>query len=287
MDQSAYIYDVTEARFEADVIEASRSVPVLVDFWAPWCGPCQMLMPMLSKLAESYAGKFRLAKVNIDEQPGLATQYGVRSVPTVKLFRHGTVVDEFMGALPEGQLRGFVDRHIERESDRRLAEALTRLEADPGDEALDQVAAAAELDPDNHRVRLQAADTLLQAGRLDSAAALLGDLPIDVQTEPQAIALSARLEFANAARDAPSHEELSARIEQNPGDCAARYQLAARHLQAGDYEPAMEQLLEIVRRDRRWREDAGRKGLLKVFELLGNRGDLVHRYRGKMSAALF
>lgn len=287
MDASGYIYEVTEQSFERDVVDASRGVPVLVEFWASWCGPCQMLMPVLTRLAEAYEGKFHLAKVNIDEQPSLATRYGVRSVPTVKLFRHGSVVDEFMGALPEGQLREFVEQHIERESDRRLAEAVALLEGDNTEHALDMIEAAAELEPTNYRVRLKAADKLLEGGRVEAARALLGDLPIDVRTEPEAEALSAKLEFAEAADNAPPPAELSQRIEQDPGDSEARYQLAAAHIQAGEYEAAMDQLLAIMSRDRGWRDDGGRKALLKVFQLLGNQGDLVHRYRARMSAALF
>lgn len=287
MHASAFVYDTTEESFAQDVLEASREVPVLVDFWAPWCGPCQVLMPVLTQLAETYAGKFRLAKINIDEQQGLAAQFGVRSVPTVKLFRHGAVADEFMGALPEGQIRAFLERHIERESDTRLAEAIAVLTSGDREQGLDGIEAAAALEPENYRVRLQAAEHLLDGGRVEKAAALLEDLPIGVQTEPQVSALIARLEFARAAADAPPMDTLKARLEHEPADIEARYQLAAHQVVSGDYEAALEGLLEIMRRDRGWHDDAGRKGLLKVFELLGNRGELVQRYRARLSAALF
>lgn len=287
MDQSANVYDVTEQDFESAVLDASRQVPVLVDFWASWCGPCQMLLPIITKVAESYQGKVRLAKVNIDEQQGLAMQYGVRSVPTVKLFRHGQMADEFMGALPEGELRAFIERHVERESDQLFRQGLTLYEGGQRERAFDLVRQALTMDPENYRVQLQAADLFIRDGDAAGAREILGRLPIDVQTEPAAQELMARVEFAAAAAEAPEAAALEERLATDPGDAEARYQLAARHVVAGEYEAGMEQLLELMQRDRHWGDDAGRKGLLRIFELLGNEGELVHRYRSRMSAALF
>jgi len=287
MGESAHSVDVTRETFPAQVIEASEAVPVVVDFWAPWCGPCQTLMPLLSQLAEAYAGAFRLAKINIDEQPELATQFGVRSVPTVKVVRRGEVVDEFLGALPESQIRAVLDRHVERASDQHAAAALAQIERGEVEAGLAALAAAADEDPDNHRVRLALAEAQTQAGRYEAAAATLKALPVDVAAEPAVAGLQARLDFASAAQGAPSIEALEAAIEANPDDCEARYRLSAHRVLRGEYEAAMDQLLEVMRRDRAWGEDAGRKGLLKVFELLGGQGELVQRYRSRLSAALY
>ncbi|HKK04304.1 MAG TPA: thioredoxin [Gammaproteobacteria bacterium] len=285
--ESAHSVDITRENFSADVIEASESVPVVVDFWAPWCGPCQTLMPLLMRLAEEYAGAFRLAKVNIDEQPELATQFGVRSVPTVKVIRLGEVVDEFLGALPEAQIRDVLDRYVERTSDKLAADALAQIERGEVEAGLSALAAAADSDPENYRTRLALAEAQTQAGDYDGAAATLRALPADVATKPTVVNLQARLDFATVARSAPPQETLEAAVEADPDNSEARYQLAARRVLGGDYEAAMDQLLEILRRDRAYGDDAGRKGLLKVFELLGGKGELVNRYRGRMSAALY
>ncbi len=287
MDQTAYVYDVTEQDFESAVLDASRQAPVLVDFWASWCGPCQVLLPLITQVAESYQGKVRLAKVNIDEQQGLAMQYGVRSVPAVKLFRHGQMVDEFMGALPEGQLRAFIERHVERESDQLFQQGLTLYEGGQRERAFDLVRQALTLDPENYRVQLQAAELFLREGDVAAAQEILERLPIDIQTEAVARELMARVEFANAAAQAPEAAVLEERLVADPDDAQARYQLGARYVLLGDYERAMDQMLQLMQRNRRWGDDAARKALLKVFELLGNEGELVHRYRSKMSAALF
>ncbi len=287
MTDNAHIIDVTSENFSQAVLESSHRVPVLVDFWAPWCGPCQTLMPMLTRLAEAYRGQFVLAKVNIDEQQELAMRHGVRSVPTVKLFRGGQPVDEFLGALPEGQIRAFLDRHIEKESDRQLARARASAEQGNVDDAIARIREVLETEPDNLKAQLTLAELLLIEGDLATAADVVDNLPANLRLEPEVKQLAARLDFGQAAQGAPGVDELREQVAADPKDSDSRYRLAARHVMAGEYERALEQLLELMKRDRSYGDDAGRNGLVKVFEILGNQGELVTRYRRLMAAALY
>lgn len=285
MTDNAYIIDVTTDNF-ANVVERSMQVPVLVDFWAPWCEPCKTLLPIMEKLAAEYQGRFLLAKVNIDEQQALASQFGVRSVPTVKLVRDGRIADEFSGALPESQVRAFIDKHMEQPADRFLAAAEQAWEngdAAQAEALLRQVMAEV---PDDHRAQLMLAELRAVTGNTDEAAQLLASLPADLALSPQAEALRARLTFAAAAAGAPEIEALQQALTNNPKDSQARHQLAARLVLAGDLEGALQQLLELLRRDRSWGDDAGRKGMLQIFELLGGQGELVNRYRRLMFTAM-
>lgn len=281
-----YSADVTLDTFDALVLQKSHEIPVLVDFWAGWCGPCQMLMPRLAKLAEDYQGKFFLAKVDTDAEQKLAGQYGIRSLPTVKLFKGGQVVGEFMGAQPDKTIRELLDRHIARESDAALTEAL-RTEAS-GDRAaaLAQLRGAVAADPRNDRVKVHLGRMLLEAGNADEAEAVLKQVSADAQADPELAALLARLEFVRIVVGAPTLAALEQAVAANPADSEARYRLAARQVLAEQYEPAMEQLLEIVGRDRKFGNDAARKALLTVFTLLGGKGDLVKRYRARLSMEL-
>jgi putative thioredoxin len=285
MNASPFIVETTAENF-AEIVARSAEVPVLMDFWAPWCGPCQMLLPIVTRLAEQYQGKFILAKVNIDEQQGLAVEFGVRSVPTVKLFRNGQVVEEFLGAQPESVIRRLLDQHIARESDHVRATAAAALARGDTEQALESLRAAAEMDPDNPRVALDLAQALLAAGEVDQAEATLGGLPIDLMADPQVAVLRAELLFTRAAATAPARAQLERAVAANPADLAARYQLAARMVQSEELEAALEQLLEILRRDRSFGDDAGRKGMLAVFDILGGRGELVSRYRPRMFNAM-
>jgi putative thioredoxin len=287
MADSAYVFEVDESSFESIVIEQSRKVPVLVDFWAAWCGPCQSLMPVLQKLADEYQGKFILAKVNSDEQQALASQFGVRSLPTVKLFRGGQPVDEFMGALPEGQVREFINKHIPRESDKLMVQALEQYEAGEIETALENMKQAAAMDEDNHRIQVMYAKCLVEQGHYQEANDIVRVLPAKVQLDEQVASLMARLEFANIAKGAPDEDTLQQMITDDDNNHQARYQLAAKKILAEDYEGAMTLLLEIMKRDRKFDDDAGRKALVKVFELLGNQGDLVSRFRRQMQALVF
>lgn len=282
MSDTPHVLDVTAETFMNEVIEASRTQPVLVDYWAPWCGPCQTLMPLLEKLAGEYGGAFRLAKVNIDEQQELATQAGVRSVPTVQLFKDGQIAEQFAGAQPEGEIRALLDRHIERASDSLVEQAVALRDGGDVDGALGLLQQAVNDDPHNPRVRTAIAETLMGAGRFEEAERSLEGLAEEV-----AGPLREQLAFARAAAEAPDLDTLQAKLEKDPGDSEARYQLGTRLLAAADYEAAMEAFLELMRRDRAYGDDAGRKALLQVFEMLGSEDERVGRYRRLMARALY
>ena len=278
--------DVTEADFDNQVLAASRERPVLVDFWATWCGPCQSLMPVLQKLAEDYQGAFLLAKVEIDQNPGLAARYGVRSVPTVKLLRNGEVVDEFMGALPESAIREFLDRHVEKESDRQMQAARDLFDQGNVDAALEKMRAILEADPANARNFLRYAEALVEAGRLDQAREQLDALPLDWQDRPEARSLRARLELEKTLADAPPREELEKRLEADPGDKDALYLSAMRALEAGDHDTAIDRLLQLLMRDRHYGDDIARRTLLQIFDMLGDEDERVQQGRRRLAMAL-
>jgi putative thioredoxin len=279
-------FDTTFESFAADVLDASNEVPVLVDFWASWCGPCKQLMPVLTKLAEEYAGGFKLAKVNIDEQQQLAQQFRVRSVPTVKVVKNGQVVDEFLGAQPESQIRALLNKYVVRESDKRMAEVLERY--NNGDlNAKQDMIKIVNSDPHNNNLRLLYVDVLMREKAYDDARAILQSLPADVRQQPEVAGLLGRLEFLNSASGAADEASLLANIEKDPADCETRYQLSSFYITQARYSEALDQLLEIMKRDRKYGDDAGRKGMLKVFDMLGGQGELVSRYRQKMAALLY
>ncbi|HEX9626715.1 MAG TPA: thioredoxin [Acidiferrobacterales bacterium] len=286
MTRTAHSADVTLSTFFAEVLDKSRTMPVVVDFWADWCGPCRMLMPVLAGLADEYQGRFFLAKVNADREQELAARYGVRSLPTVKVFRNGAVVDEFLGAQPEPVIRALLDRHIPRPADTLLDAALAAARAGRLDEALAGIEQAAGLDPDYDRVKFARARVLLGLGRLDEGEQVLNSVSIAAQGDPELAALRTQLAFRRIAAGSPPAEELGARIARDPGDLEARYRLSALKVLAEDHAGALEQLLEIVRRDRQFRDDAGRKTMLAVFNLLGGSGELVNAYRRQLSMAL-
>jgi putative thioredoxin len=286
MNESENILNVTIDTFPAQVIGQSQRVPVLVDYWADWCGPCQMQMPVLQKLVEEYAGKFVLAKVNTDEQRELAREHGIRSLPTMRLFRHGEIVEEILGAQTESTLRILLDRYIERESDKIRASAVETFRQGRQDEALQMLQRARQEEPENHQLTLDYAGLCLQAGRLDEAGQLLAELPRDVRDETEAVQLRAILDFSKAALDAPSVEELERSIAANPGDMSLRYRLGAVHVLNDRMEPAMDAFMTILQRDRKFRDDIGRRSLLAVFDILGNDSELVQRYRRQLFNAL-
>jgi putative thioredoxin len=280
MADSPFIIEVDRNNFQ-QVMEASFKVPVLVDFWASWCQPCQVLMPVLARLAEEYQGKFLLGKLNTEEEQEIAAQFGIRSIPTVKLFRDGPPVDEFMGALPEQAVRQFLDRHVARESDLQVAEAHEQLAAGNAAGAIVLLDEAREADPDNPRITL----TLAQAQVVVGAEATLNSLPPDERDKPEVAALRSHLFFEAQVASAPATPELESRIAANADDHEALHLLALRKVVDQDYGAALELLLELMRKDRSFGNDAARNSLLKVFEQLGD-DPRVGQYRRRMASLL-
>jgi putative thioredoxin len=285
--------DANQNSFSRDVIEVSREVPVLVDFWAPWCGPCRMLGPMLEKLEAEYGGRFRLVKINSDENPELAAQFRVRSIPYVVAFVDGQPVDAFVGVLPEGQLRAFLAKLLPDPSEIERRKAVKLIEAGAWDEAAAALRAAIALDPGNDAARLDLAALLLERmpppvteARIEEAREVLAHASAACKLEARHRALQTQLDSLAQAARLPAAEELQRRIDAHPDDLQARLDLARVYIAHRDFAPALEQLLAIVARDRSFGDDIGRKTMLAVFEMAADQPALVAQYRRRLAAEL-
>ncbi len=281
-------YDVSVADFEEKVLAASQTVPVIVDFWAPWCQPCRTLKPILEKLATEYGGKFILAKLNSDENQELSQRYGVRGIPAVKAFVGGQQVDEFTGALPEAQIREFLERLIPSPAEPLRQAALAAYASGDLETARKTMAEAINLDPKNDTAYLDFVEMSLAANALDEARELLEVIAEKARDTARVTSLQARLQLALAGSGADL-DALKAQIAQEPDAHEARLQLANAMALQQDYRAALENLLEIVRRDRKWNEEAGRKGMLTLFTLIAAQpqyDDLVREFRVQLSRTL-
>jgi len=282
-----HVFDATAANFDADVLRKSLETPVLVDFWAEWCGPCKQLGPVLEKLAGEYNGAFVLAKVDVDKEQELGAAFQVRSIPTVFLVKGGQLVDGFPGVLPEGQLREFLKHHgIEPAA--AAEPAATEAETAPVDPHAEvmrlrsEVAAAA----DNDNLKLDLALALLKTGAAHEAEQLLDALPANLAHDDRAISARSRLGFAALLDNAPPVEVLEAAIAGNPDDLRARHLLGVQRIVAGEAQQGLEQFLEMLRRDRSYEDGLPRKSLIDAFRIIEDE-DLVGAYRRKMSSLLF
>ena len=239
--------DIATADFEQEVIEASREQLVLVDFWAPWCGPCRALTPILEKVAGDYAGRVKLVKVNSDENAELSNAFGIRSIPNVIAFRDGKAASQFMGALPEGQVRAFIDKLLPPP-------------------------------------QLALAERAIEEKRLEDAERLLDEVKPDIDWDARVATLRQALAFASAGG---GEKELGAKVTANPADLDSRLALAGALASRRDYRGALDQLLEIIRRDRDWKDGEARKQMLAIFNLAADSPDLVSEYRRKLSSAIY
>ena len=285
---SPHAFDVSTAEFQEKVVAASQHVPVLVDFWAEWCAPCRQLKPVLEKLAAEYGGRFLLAKINSDQNQELAGRCGVRGIPNVKAFVGGHLVDEFTGALPEAQVRAFIDKLLPSPAEPLRVAAQEARASGEIELALSLLDDASQADPANETVQLDMAEIRIDAGQLDAARALLDALEHKARDASRHKALQARLKLVAAGGGADA-AALQARIAANGDDPDARLQLANALALSGDYRPALEHLLAIVRRDRKWQDEAARKAMLDLFTLLGGDAqfdDLVREFRIALARTL-
>jgi len=286
MGESPYIHNVSMQNFQNLVLENSMNKPVLVDFWADWCQPCQTIMPMLAKLAEEYAGKFELAKVNADAEQELAAHFGIKSLPTMKLFFKGQIVDERMGAVPESDIREMLDKHIVSESDQFIQAATMAYQQGHTEQALEMLNQALAKDPDNAELKISIAQMVHAQGDSTSALTLLDSLDEEGNKMDPAIKLRAEINLATQLADLPALDEIEQRLSQNPADLEALLQKSRHLLARGEYDDAMECLLTIMRTDRSFEDDAGRTGLLEIFDLLGGEHPSVQKYRRKLFTLL-
>jgi len=283
---STYSFDTTTETFEKDVLQASAKAPVLVDFWAPWCAPCRALKPVLEKLVAEYQGRFLLAKVNSDEHPKLSAQFGVRGIPNIKAFVDGKLADEFTGALPEGEVRAFIDRLIPTAGEklRRAARALAG-EGD-ADGAERQLRSALELEPENMLIRLDLVELLLAQDRQAEAETLFAPIP-ERERDERADRIYSVLALWNRSRQLPALEELEAKLAANPDDLPSRLALGERCIAERRHEAALAALLEVVRGDRGALRTSARKLMVEVFNLAEDQPDLVSTYRKLLAGALY
>ncbi len=282
-----HVFDATAQNFETEVMARSQQTPVLIDFWAEWCGPCKSLGPILEKLAAEYGGAFLLAKVDVEAEQELGAAFQIRSIPTVVLVKEGQLVDGFQGALPEGQLREFLNHHA-------IAPVATE------EEVIEEEAAPATVDPlaevtrlreeiaatpEKDELRLDLALALLQTGDAEEAERLLDGLPANLSTDDRAVRARARLGFAALLKDAPPVEALQTALAADEADLRARHLLGVHHIVSGHSQEGLEAFLDILRRDRTFDGGLPRKALIDAFRIIEDE-DLVGQYRRKMASLL-
>jgi len=279
-------FDVSVQNFKDIVVDGSYKCPVVVDFWAPWCGPCKVLKPILEKLAEEYQGKFILAKINSDENQQLAAQFGVRGIPAVKAIRDGKIVDEFSGALPENAVRDWLQKLIPSPAEELRLQAQQAYQNGDAEQALHLLQQALQLDSDNNTAKIDIATILADQQMHEEAKAILGELPANVKMEEAVTRLLTQIDVAEKSRHLEGEDTLLGKIAANSDDLQARIDLANVYINQQRYENAIEQCFEIIKRNREFQDDIGRKTVVSIFNLLNNEGEIVRNNRRKLALLL-
>jgi putative thioredoxin len=288
------VKEVSEATFMQDVVEASKERPVIVDFWAPWCGPCKTLGPQLEEAVKAANGAVAMAKVNVDENQAIAGQMQVQSIPTVFAFSNGQPVDGFQGAVSASEIKAFVDRvvaanggEVESGLDSAVTSAEQMLDDGEFEAAIETFSAILEEDANNIKSYIGLIKCHIAVGDLDQAEAILNGIPLEISQSPEIEAVHAQIELAKQARDAGPINELALLVEKNPDDNDARFKLAQALHGAGQVEDAVDQLLELFKRDREWNDGAAKAQLFTIFEALEPNDEIVLNGRRKLSSLIF